>query len=285
MIANLDELSPAARTVALRFLDTVARDAEDDLRAAVVEGLSAELCERLDPGATPDRVEAVIVALGPVTDERPHRRSFSERIGASPGLEDLAGRIARTWWNPADDRLVMPRVIGWGWDLNFGAVAVRLGLIEPDAEAVPFTATPNSAFATAAFVPIVGAAAVGLHYLVRGRSLPARLPSHWGITGRPDRWVSKGSATASDLAVAGLAAGAASWAATTDHEGPQRAGVLAAAALASGLVATTALQRGLAKPRAWVAPVGVFAAFGAVAGVLYGLAKAGRDAEVARDVG
>lgn len=286
MITSFDELTPAARTVALRFLDTAVADTEAELRAQVVEGLIAELCERLSADATPESVEAAVLSLGPVVDEMADDAvGFLGRLGAGVRFEDLAGRIARTWWNPADERYFVPRAFGWGWDLNVGAVAVRLGLIEPDAEAVPFTATPDVAFKAAAAVPLALGAAVGLHYIVRGRSLPARLPSHWGMDGHPDRWVSKGSAAVADLAITSLAAGAATWAATTDRDGPQRAGVLAGATMAGGLAASTALVRGLAKPRGWAAPLGVFAASAAVAGVLYGLARAGRDAEIARDLG
>ncbi|MBA3019580.1 DUF1648 domain-containing protein [Propionicimonas sp.] len=286
MITSLDELSPAARTVALRFLDTAVADTEAELRAQVVEGLTGELCERLSADANPESVEAAVLSLGPVVDEMADDAvGFLGRLGAGVKFEDLAGRIARTWWNPADERYFVPRAFGWGWDLNVGAVAVRLGLIEPDAEAVPFTATPDAAFKAAAAVPLALGAAVGLHYIVRGRSLPARLPSHWGLDGHPDRWVSKGSAAVADLAITSLAAGAAAWAATTEGEGPQRAGVLAGATMAGGLAASTALVRGLAKPRGWAAPLGVLAASTAVAGVLYGLARAGRDAEIARDLG
>ncbi len=286
MITSLDELTPAARTVALRFLDTAAAATEAELREQVVEGLTAELCERLAADATPDGVEAVAAGFGPIAEDLeddPH--GFLGRLGAGVKFDDLAGRIARTWWNPADERYFVPRAFGWGWDLNVGAVAVRLGLIEPDAEAVPFTATPDAAFKAAAAVPLALGAAVGLHYIVRGRSLPARLPSHWAFDGRPDRWISKPSAAITDLGITSVAAGAAAWAATTDREGSQRAGVLAGATLAGGLAASTALVRGLAKPRGWAAPLGVFAASAAVAGVLYGLAKAGRDAEIARDLG
>lgn len=36
------------------------------------------------------------------------------------------------WWDPADPRIFVPRAIGIGWDINLGAVAVKLGWIRPD---------------------------------------------------------------------------------------------------------------------------------------------------------
>jgi hypothetical protein len=283
MITALDQLTPEAAAEAQRLLDAAVAGVGSTLHDEIRLSMATHLCELLDAEATPADVAEAMDQLGVV--EAPFgERGFADWLDDS-GIGDLAGRVARTWWNPADARLFLPRAVGVGWDLNFGAVAVGLGLIEPDAEAVPFTATPDAAFKAAAAVPLTLGAAVGLHYIVRGRSLPARLPSHWALDGRPDRWVSKGSAAVNDLAITSLAAGAAAWAATSKAEGPQRAGVLAGATLAGGLAATTAVVRGLAKPRGWAAPLGVLAASAAVAGVLFGLAKAGRDAEIARDLG
>ena len=49
------------------------------------------------------------------------------------GSESLGARAARSWWSPADPGFFLPRTLGFGWDI-FGAVAVKLKLIEPDAE-------------------------------------------------------------------------------------------------------------------------------------------------------
>ncbi len=285
MITSLAQLSSPSAALAQRLLDGAVAPVSVKLRAEIRDAMLAHLCELLDPDATTDEVADAVATLGPVDSGDPGLSGVFARLLAGVRLRGLAERVAATWWAPADSRLLLPRAVGWGWDLNFGAVAVRLGLIEPDAEAVPFTATPDAAFKVAAAVPLACGAAVGLHYIVRGPGLPSRLPSHWGVDGSPDRWTSKPAAAVADLTVATLAAGAAAWAATSDREGPQRTGVLAGATLAGGLAASTAVVRGLAKPRGWAAPLGVLAASAAVAGVLYGLAKAGRDAEVARDLG
>lgn len=36
------------------------------------------------------------------------------------------------WWDPTDSRILIPRSIGIGWDINLGAVAVKLGWLRPD---------------------------------------------------------------------------------------------------------------------------------------------------------
>ena len=102
-------------------------------------------------GSTPADVAAFAAAVGPVGGEE-----GDDRPGTHPGVGTFAGipydvrpptvdRLKRAWWNPASDRLWSPRVFGAGWDLNAGALAVRLGLIEPDAEDEPFTHTPDAA--------------------------------------------------------------------------------------------------------------------------------------------
>ena len=35
------------------------------------------------------------------------------------------------WWDPSDPRIFVPRAIGLGWDVNLGAIAVKLGWLPP----------------------------------------------------------------------------------------------------------------------------------------------------------
>ncbi len=37
-------------------------------------------------------------------------------------------RIRRTWWNPAGDRVLVPRAFGLGWGVNLARVARLAGL-------------------------------------------------------------------------------------------------------------------------------------------------------------
>ena len=39
-----------------------------------------------------------------------------------------AARLRRSVWDPADRRVLTPKVYGWGYSLNLHAVARRLGL-------------------------------------------------------------------------------------------------------------------------------------------------------------
>jgi hypothetical protein len=202
------------------------------------------------------------------------------------GSESLGARAARSWWSPADPRFFLPRTLGFGWDINFGAVAVKLGLIEPDAENVPFESTPDSAFRLAAVLPTACAAATIAHYAVRGRSLPDPLPANWGLAGNANRWMSKRSAAASDLAMTVLPAGLAWWAASRrGGSGPERAGIAATGTMLASIGAATTVLRSLPdRRRWWVGPALVKAAFVPVGATLLGLALAGRSAEIERDL-
>lgn len=284
MISSLDELDAKTRASAERWLATVVAEVTPALRAGMRDEVMAHLCEHLDADATSDDVAALAEQFGDVAGEPEGGAGFFARLGGGLDAGDLAARIAGTLWNPADERLFLPRAIGWGWDLNFGAVAVRLGLIEPDAEAVPFTSTPKSAFRVAAVVPLGLAAATALHYLVRGRSLPARLPSHWGVSGQPDRWVSKRAAGVIDVGTTLAAAAVAGWAATATRPTASRTGALAAATLMGGLGATTTVLRTVRRPGPWVAPSLVASSSVAVGAVLLWLAREGRRVEIEKDV-
>lgn len=295
MIPSLAALSRPAREAAEAYLASVETAIAADDREAVLAGLREFLCDRLDAAATPADVAAVTDQIGPVSLEAPGpsvgerlRRLLGEgtrMLGEGTRITGMDARIAGTWWNPSDQRLFLPRAVGLGWDLNFGALAVRLGLIEPDSEAVPFESTPDAAFRVAAGLPIALAGATVLHYLVRGRSLPARLPAHWDATGAPDRWTTKGRAAASDLAVTVLPAAVAGWAAGSSRPGPSRAGTIAGTTALASVGAVVTVWRSLGEGRRpWMGAGLLGVLTGSVGAVLLGLARAGRDAEIRRDL-
>lgn len=282
MITTLSDLAPAARIAAEGWIDDAVADLSPELRDDVADDLRAALALTLDPDATPDDVAAAVDAIGPVGEDGIPEGAGDPLVGTLGGVPyDLhppsAERIASRLWNPALEQVFVPRAFGLGWDLNFAAIAVRLGLIEPDAEDVPFTSTPDWAFAAASVLPLKLAA---LHYAVRGRSLPERLPSHWDLRGRPDRWTSRQRAAATDLVVSALAVGASGAAAVGVGSRPGRAGLLATASAAATFAASITLLRSASpRPRWWAGPALVVGIAGAAGGTLLGLALAGRSAE------
>jgi len=185
MITSLAQLPATTRAAATSFLDaSVAALPDADLHPGVREDLEAALLEQLDAASTPDDLAAVIERLGPVeaeafgsadaadapgTDGRAPRGRHGRLWGIPFDLRPPSGdRVREAWWDPTSDRILVPRVFGLGWTVNVGALAVRLGLIEPDAEDEPFTSTPEEAFKAAALLPLGLAAATHAHYAVRG---------------------------------------------------------------------------------------------------------------------
>lgn len=107
----------------LRMPGASRRAALDDLRSTL-----ADLVREGQPDA--------VAALGPASA---YAAALNEDADAQPrlfGLPNSFGpgigrRIAATF-DPADDHVIIPRVYGGGWTLNAGAVAARLGLLNPD---------------------------------------------------------------------------------------------------------------------------------------------------------
>ncbi len=287
MISSLDGLNAEARAAVDACLERVGRGVDAEFREEVLDDLRAYFTDHLEPGATSADVDAVAATVGEVGGaEEPSRGRFGGvPIDLTP---PTAERVAHTWWNPRDERIFVPRVFGLGWALNVGAVAVKLGLIEPDAEDEPFETTPDAAFRQSLAVPALISAAVVAHYAVRGRALPNRLPSQADFAGKVGSWTSKPVAAATDIAVAVLPT---AWAAVTiarGGKGAQAAGSLAtatgAAAVAAGLTLwRTAALDGRARP--WFGPALAALLWLPAGGLLLALARAGRAAEQRRDLG
>lgn len=192
-------------------------------------------------------------------------------------------KIAQRFWEPSDPRLFRAHAFGIGWAPNLGALAVRLGTIEPDAEDVPFACTSDRAFVAAAALPVAVAAATVLHYAVR--PTPDRLPTHWSWRGVPDRWAGGRTVAARHLVTALAAAGVSAWAAgTSTASGRARAGAAAMAAGASAYIAGEVVTSARGdEPTAWAGPALLGAITAATGATLWGLARSGRAHEIRRD--
>jgi len=148
-------------------------------------------------------------------------------------------RIASRMWNPTDRRVFTPRLFGVGWTINFGAIAVRLGLIRPDDIGEEALARiPGPVVAVALAVPALLALATTTLVAFSWGSLPAEVPVHWGVSGAPDDWASKGVAFGMILALGALPVVIA-YARVLRRGTPKRSRVLTAAAF--GLIAVVGL--------------------------------------------
>ncbi len=204
----------------------------DDLRDALAEGAT-----EADLGTPSEYAAAVRAAF--VTDDDDESQQgkvfgvpYDTRGATDAGVR---GRI----WAPSEPRILVPRLLGLGWTVNLGALAVRLGLLRPDDWDDEALDTVDPRLLTALrCVPAVWAAVavvVGLRTWRRG----APVPTQWTGWGRPERWVGPTFA----LVPAALGTGFAVWGAapTTGDDRMIRPAVGAAgAALCATIACLTA---------------------------------------------
>jgi len=141
-----------------------ARAGLDDLRAMLVDlaATSSEDAACATLGEARDYAAALDAAFadeGPDQFDPPPAHRW---LGVPWNL-----RIDGDWWrrvfNPADPRLIVPHAFGWGYGLNLGAVAVRLGGVRPDDVDDDTLAEIRSRDAA---VPLVGACLLAAAHLV-----------------------------------------------------------------------------------------------------------------------
>lgn len=183
--------------------------------------------------------------------------------------------------------MLMPRIFGLGWTVNFGAVAVRLHLIEPDSEDIPFNSTPSEAFLAALAVPVALTLAMLVSYVALRGALPAQLPSHWNVSGVADGFWNQGAAFGFLFLLALLPTLWAVWSALRGVPALPRGAIIGFAALFASLgsllwllTLITALSDFVAW---WLPPLLICVSFAVAFGILLGLARAGRQGEQQRD--
>jgi hypothetical protein len=198
-----------------------------------------------------------------------------------------ARRIAHRWWNLLDRRWLVPRTWGIGWDVNFGAIAVSLGVVRPDDEDVPFGAVPEVALLGAFAVPAtLLVALIAMVALTYGR-LPATVPMGWSLTGRPNQYWDTGVAAAFVLAMALAPVGVAGYLNLFRRSNLSRAvsaaaaSLLATASLSTWTMAAFGGGRGLGT---WPLGLGLLLALVLPFAVLATLSRIGRGAEMRRDL-
>jgi hypothetical protein len=299
-IPSLAALAPEPRRTAETYLRDVTRAlqaADSEMRDDVLGDLESHLLERIDASASTADIERLIHELGSPDSfsaemggaQRPRNSAVAGRVLGIPYDVRIpsAERIAERLWNPSDPRLLTPRIFGIGWDVNFGAVAVRLHLIEPDSEDVPFASAPEGAFAVALAVPVALTSAMLLSYLVLRGSLPAQLPTHWNINGVADGFWTQGAAFGVLFVLALVPTLWAAWSVSVRQPALLRGAVIGFAGFLAALAALLwllTLVTVLTSLVAWWLPLLLICiALAAPFGIFLGLARAGRRAEQQRD--
>ena len=104
-----------------------------------------------------------------------------------------SGRYPSRTWNPLDRRVMVPKAVGIGWTINFGALAVRTHLVSPDDEDIPFGAVPPRIVAATLAAPFAAVAAFVTLAALSWAALPAQVPNHWGLSGQANGYGSRGT--------------------------------------------------------------------------------------------
>jgi len=179
----------------------VCEDAVDELREHVLEqlargaGTPADVTRVLAELGTPEALAARYAeaeAPGGSSDVAPDR-SHGTLLGMPYDVRvPSSDRIASRWWDPMDARVFVPRVFGIGWDINFGALAVKVHLMRPDDEDVPFAAVPRAVVTAALAVPLLLSVALLTVMALLWPALPSSVPAHWDVVGRADQFWDRG---------------------------------------------------------------------------------------------
>lgn len=103
-------------------------------------------------------------------------------------------RIASRVWDPSNPHVLVPKALGLGWTVNFGALAVKARLVRPDDEDAPFAAAPAGVVAATLAAPAVVVVVLGVLVATRWSRLPATVPTHWDALGRVNGYSGRGSA-------------------------------------------------------------------------------------------
>ncbi len=112
-------------------------------------------------------------------------------------------------WDPGNPAIFVPRLVGIGWRVNLGAVAVRLGLLRPDdCDEDVLEQIPAGTRRVARSVPLALSVTTVALLIRRWRQLPDTVPTSWDITGRPSAAQPKGVL----LGIVALGLGPALWA-------------------------------------------------------------------------
>ncbi len=274
-----------------------AEEAVQDIRAYVLEKIAdGKSAEHILAGlGRPEEIAAQCAEAADReqpdnTDPAAKRSPLSGRLlGVPYDFRPItAERTASRWWNPMNPHVFVPRLFGVGWTVNFAAIAVKLGLIRPDDEDVPFALVPRAALAAALVLPILLAAGLAVLAAVVQPGLPDEVPSYIARDGTAQQPASKLGALAVPAVMTAFGAALAVWTWARRRPPLSRA---AAGALATSLacISITAYGqqaaaahgiRGLA-----IVFCGVAAALALPFAMLVVLSRMGRAAEQKRDLG
>lgn len=314
-ISDLDNLPEDTRRVVDEYLERTAAGfcaVAEEIGLEVLEDLHAHLLDALDADSTPGDARAVLAGFGepdefaqalcrevrsggrePATEEEPAADGHAPGSGTILGIPydvrmPTPERVASRWWDPQNPRVWVPKTFGAGWTINFGALAVKLKFIRPDDEDEPFASVPDGWLAGALTIPVALTLGIAATWWRLASSLPAQVPVHWDIAGRPDNWAAPVTAFGFLLAMAGVPTLWAVWSYATPRSRGARAlssaGATLLATLAAGIFAGTLAEVFGGATGAWFIFASILAGIGLPFAMLVVLARINRREEWRKDL-
>lgn len=301
------DLSPATAAVIDEYFTRFRHEAASADAVGLdeeVADLRDHLLSRLEHTVgLPDDAARVLSELGsPAELAAGFAESSSETEGHDHGSPKLTGRLlgmpydlraptseryASRWWNPLDRRILVPKALGMGWTVNFGALAVATRIVRPDDEDVPFASVPPRIVAGTLLVPVLALVAFAVLAVISWPGLPSRVPSHWGLTGKVDGYLSRGSTLLIMSVLAAVPVAFAGWVHLRRRASLNRVGAsalsLSLAILALAVLVQTLYALG-GGTGVWVILAGLACSLLLPFALLIGVARIGRNAEQRRDL-
>ena len=87
-------------------------------------------------------------------------------------------------WNMDDPRILQPHLLGFGWSINWAAVAIKLGIVRPDdVDGEVVSEIPARALQATALLPAAITVAHGLALTMSWKQLPSEVHTKWKYNG------------------------------------------------------------------------------------------------------
>lgn len=127
--------------------------------------------------------------LGTATD---YANCVAEQVGEPSTLRRYLSKPLRVFskqgraslWNVDDPRILQPHLLGFGWSINWAAVATKLGIVRPDdIDGEVISEIPARALQATAFLPAAVTVAHGVALAMSWKQLPSEVHTKWKLNG------------------------------------------------------------------------------------------------------
>ncbi|WP_297450665.1 hypothetical protein [uncultured Corynebacterium sp.] len=151
--------------------------------------------------------------LGTATE---YAERVAEQVGEPSVLRRYLSKPLRVFskqgrtslWNMDDPRILQPHLLGFGWSINWAAVAIKLGIVRPDdIDGEVVSEIPTRALQATALLPAAMTVAHGLALTMSWKQLPSEVHTKWKYNGEAVQKTAPKGALLLPLAISSVGAG------------------------------------------------------------------------------